>query len=97
MAGVLPVCYKLVSRYWLRSFAGIHPIAASECFVVRVKWPTADVSTRHTTGALILEADGVVTDLHMDGHRIAFNRCQAVSFRTALHTSSCHLEVQLIA
>eukprot|EP00878_Enallax_costatus_P006445 GHUV01006757.1.p1 GENE.GHUV01006757.1~~GHUV01006757.1.p1 ORF type:complete len:352 (+),score=73.34 GHUV01006757.1:1317-2372(+) len=25
-------------------------------------------------GALILEADGVVADLHMDGHRVAFNR-----------------------
>lgn len=25
-------------------------------------------------GALILEADGALTDLHMDGHRVAFNR-----------------------
>lgn len=25
-------------------------------------------------GAFIVEADGALTDLHMDGHRVAFNK-----------------------
>jgi hypothetical protein len=32
------------------------------------------VAAAPTAGAFILEADGALTDLHMDGHRVAFNR-----------------------
>jgi hypothetical protein len=43
----------------------------------RCRFATATAAATNSSdvpSALILEADGVVTDLHMDGHRVAFNR-----------------------
>jgi hypothetical protein len=46
------------------------------------------VQAQESAGAFILEADGALTDLHMDGHRVAFNRwvlCSSCSSAQGLH------------
>lgn len=56
--------YRAGTAHFRSNLSSTRPYASSVAYAVAAC----------RSGALILEADGVVADMHMDGHRVAFNR-----------------------